>query len=282
MQKSSLHFSSKIEIRKSEIQGFGVFAKEDIKKGEILEESPFVYFPSYLFSAKAIFQQLKQDDLLNHNQHLIDSIVKNCGLRDAEDYYFKWVPKYQPENQDISVTVLPFGFGPIYNTSNSSNNADWKIENDLFVFSASEDIPKDREILTFYGYFLDENGTKFECDDVYNLALDKLGGLVSFKSLRFGNLVSHLNAKNNPFFSQIINILNKCASPVRIKKISVFNESGAEQANIKIPTTVSLKDLFGKLKECKNSSFAKIEFVFEFLDKESSLIKEEKGIWLKM
>jgi SET domain-containing protein len=39
--KDKLIFNNKMEVRSSPIHGYGVFAKEDIKAGEILEE---IYF----------------------------------------------------------------------------------------------------------------------------------------------------------------------------------------------------------------------------------------------
>ena len=40
-----LYHNPKIEIRKSPIHGWGIFAKEFIKKDEILEEIPFLIIP---------------------------------------------------------------------------------------------------------------------------------------------------------------------------------------------------------------------------------------------
>ena len=37
-KKERLFHSDKIEIRKSPVHGYGVFAKDDITKGELLEE----------------------------------------------------------------------------------------------------------------------------------------------------------------------------------------------------------------------------------------------------
>ena len=43
--KDRLIFNNKIELRKSTIHGWGVFAKENISAGEILEEIPFLIIP---------------------------------------------------------------------------------------------------------------------------------------------------------------------------------------------------------------------------------------------
>lgn len=281
MRKNNLNFSSKIEVRHSKIEGFGVFAKEPILKGEILEESPFILFPSYILSMKPVIEALKSQNLLHPREKYVNNLSKNLGFKDPDDYYFKWHPKHQPDGEEITYTVLPLGFGPIYNSSNSGNNAEWKIQENTFVFAASNFIDKDEEICTFYGYFLDENGTKFECDDVYNLGLDYFDGAVAFKSIRFGTLKSHIASKNDPFFAQIIRMLFVTKSVIRIKRIRALSSLGNQEACIEIPNNVTLKDLFNKLKECKYSSFSQISFIFEFIDKESSLIKEEEIIWKK-
>ena len=44
--KSVLYKNSKIEIRKSSINGYGVFAKENIDENEILEECHFIVLDS--------------------------------------------------------------------------------------------------------------------------------------------------------------------------------------------------------------------------------------------
>lgn len=280
MQKNNLHFSSKIEVRKSAIEGWGVFAKEDIKKGEILEESPFIIFPFYTLASKHVFEVLKLNDFINEKENYSNALIKNLGFKEAEDYYFKWSPKKQPQGEELVYTVLPLGFAPIYNTSNSTNNAEWKIEDDYFVFFASRDIKKDEEICTFYGYFLDEEGNKFECDDVLNIGLDYFNGRVGFASIRFGNIKSHLNGKKDPFIIQVASIFNKTSSAIYIKNISAYSSSGKKEASIDIPENVTLKLLFGKLKECKMSSFAQIKFLFEYVNKNNNQIETQEVSWI--
>lgn len=279
MQKRILHFTSKIEVRESPIEGWGVFAKENIAKGEILEESPFIVFPSWILAGKPIFEIIKHHNLLNPREKYITSLAKNLGFKDPDDYYFKWMPKHQTEGEEIVYTVLPLGFGPIYNTSNSGNNAEWKIKDNTFVFLASKDIKKDEEICTFYGYFLDEEGNKFECEDVYNIGLDYFNGQVAFKSIRFSNPNAYTEALNNPFFTEMSSLIGKTNSHIYINKIVALSAIGKEEASIKIPRDVSLKNLFSKLKECKYSSFAQIKFIFEYIDKKDNQNKECEIVW---
>jgi len=126
-----LIFNNKIEVRRSPIHGWGVFAKEDIKANEILEETYFLVIPTAQGEASSIFI----------------------------DYRFNF-PRVNHKYQ-----VIPFGFACIYNHSNDPN-AKWETdeENNIFTFSAVKDIKKDEEICTFYGgenYWMDgRNHTK--------------------------------------------------------------------------------------------------------------------------
>lgn len=118
MSKDKLIFNNKIEVRKSSIHGWGVFAKEDIKSGEILEESPFLIIPMSPGESSSIFI----------------------------DYRFNF-----PRN-GWKYQVIPFGFSCLYNHS-SEPNAGWEtdVDNKLFIFFTRKDIKKDEEIYVYYG-----------------------------------------------------------------------------------------------------------------------------------
>ena len=118
MKKDKLIFSNKIEIRKSPIHGWGVFAKENISSGEILEESYFLIIPMNYNESSSIFI----------------------------DYRFNY-PRSNSKYQ-----VIPFGFCCVYNHSDSPN-AMWETDedNEIFTFFSIKDIKKDEEILTYYG-----------------------------------------------------------------------------------------------------------------------------------
>ncbi len=55
--KDKLYHNPKLEVRKSSTHGYGVFAKEDIKKGELLEECHY----------RAVEGYFEDDDLQKHN-----------------------------------------------------------------------------------------------------------------------------------------------------------------------------------------------------------------------
>lgn len=111
-----LFFNNKIQIRKSAVHGWGVFAKEKIYADETLEESPFIILPI----EKGELSSLLIDYRFNYP----------CG---------DW--KHQ---------VIPGGFTCYYNHSNNPN-ATWYTNDNIFVFKAIKDIEKDQEIFTYYG-----------------------------------------------------------------------------------------------------------------------------------
>ena len=113
-----LYFNHKIQIRKSPIHRWGVFAKFDIFENEILEEVPFVVLP----------------------------IAEGESSSLLIDYRFNY-PRTNSQYQ-----VIPFGFSCIYNHSNYPS-AKWETdeENQLFIFSTTRDIKKDEEIFVYYG-----------------------------------------------------------------------------------------------------------------------------------
>jgi len=117
--KDVLYHNPKIEIRKSPISGYGVFAIEDISENEILEEIPFLTIPMDPTESSSIFI----------------------------DYRFNF-----PQGGPWKEQTIPFGFACLYNHSEIPN-ATWGTDNDnrLFVFSTVKDIKKDEEICTYYG-----------------------------------------------------------------------------------------------------------------------------------
>lgn len=114
-----IFISNKIEVKKSQIEGRGVFAKEDIKSNEVIEISHFT-------TLKQPFSQI--DDKL-------------------KEYVFSW-----PKNVWGGKSVIVWGFASIYNHSDN-NNVDWVTdeENNLFKFFTIKDIKKGEEICSDYG-----------------------------------------------------------------------------------------------------------------------------------
>lgn len=109
----------KIIVRSSPIHGLGVFAKEVIGQGEMIEECPCLFLP------------IPADNLFL-------------------DYRFG----YPPQTNDLNKQqfALPMGYGCIYNHSDN-NNATWFIDEQkqTYKFIAIRDIEAGEEICTSYG-----------------------------------------------------------------------------------------------------------------------------------
>ena len=127
---SILIYNSKIEVKKSSIHGYGVFAKENIKKDEILEECHFIP--------------------LNYDRGYMSYYQPS----NIERYIFLF-PKINKKSFNLPKEklelVLPLGGGCIYNSSPNAN-ADWDtdIKKRLLIFKAIKDIEKGKEIFTNY------------------------------------------------------------------------------------------------------------------------------------
>lgn len=119
MDVSKVFISDKIEVRLSPIDGRGVFAKEDINKGEIIEISHFT--------------------VLHRDFFQLD--------KKLQEYVFSW-----PKIERWGKPAIVWGYGSIYN-HNKNNNADWITDevNNVYRFFTIKDIKKDEEICTNYG-----------------------------------------------------------------------------------------------------------------------------------
>ena len=119
-----LRYNTKIEVKKSPIHGYGVFAKENISIGEVLEDCHYIKLPN--------------TDVLH-------------------EYKFNW-PK-QDRNDLVGLTLeyftLPLGYACIYNSSlkDGDNNADWETDTErhIYTFRSVKDIEVGQEIITYYG-----------------------------------------------------------------------------------------------------------------------------------
>lgn len=114
--------SDKIYVAHSRISraGRGVFAKQDIKKGEIIEICPVIEVP--------------RKDVSN----MRESILVN--------YYFYFA-------KDKSKLAIALGFGSIYNHSYEPNATYKKLHKDkIITFVALKSIKKNEEITVSYNY----------------------------------------------------------------------------------------------------------------------------------
>lgn len=112
--------SHRVYLAKSKIKGAGrgIFAKEDIKKGEHIEGCPVFVLPQRDYP-----------------------IVKKTALR---DYYFMW---------GKTTAGICFGYGSMYNHSYDANATYQKLIKDQIVeFLAVKDIKRGEEITINYNY----------------------------------------------------------------------------------------------------------------------------------
>ena len=129
--KEKLYRNPNIEVRLSNIKTeqpeYGVFATENIKSGEILEECHWIPF---------------------HPESDRNSQFSS--------YNFRW-PK---EGRAISSAIV-LGYGSIFNHSVDNPNAKYSTDekNGIYVFESIKDIKKDDEIFTYYGDFWLERRT---------------------------------------------------------------------------------------------------------------------------
>ena len=126
-----LILNKKIEVRKSPIHGYGVFATKDILPGEILEECHFILFPQIAIESA--------DDPLCH-------------------YGFAWPHQTVATLHLNTYVAIPFGTGCIYNSS-KDNNAEYinDINRQLIVFKSIQSIKKGEEICTDYQLSIESN-----------------------------------------------------------------------------------------------------------------------------
>jgi SET domain-containing protein len=112
-------YNPKIFIDKSPVHGWGVFAKELIKKDEIFEECPVLTLPI--------------------NKGEVTSLLI--------DYRFNW-----PQGVEWEEQVFPLGYGGLYNHSENAN-AYWvsNTNDKTFRFIANRDIQPNEEIFVWYG-----------------------------------------------------------------------------------------------------------------------------------
>lgn len=278
---STLANCGKLEVHSSTVEGYGVFATAPIKAGEVLEEVPFVLFPRATNISNALFNFLKDANWLNSREKFIENLRLNLKFKDPEKYYFKWFPPHNLDGEPVVFTVLPLGYGPIYNSSNTENNAGWQMKESTFLFRAEKDIAQGDEIRTFYGYFLGNDGTIFACDNVFNLAIDTFDGVHRVKMLRFGNLESFEAAKQNITFGRIHHLFTLAKDGLVIKRLATAQANGTEVGAFDIPANISLTGLYAKIAEFRNTPAPIIKLGIEYVNKGDNQTYSEPLIFRK-
>ena len=125
----------KIEVRNSEIHGFGVFATKNIKKGEVIERCPL---PSEFIQIEWYFDE--------------ESKQMNSGSLNILPNYRYAGPK-PPHNKHHAFWVVPGGYAMFYNSSwpkIGMAKDSYQVKERLMIITALQDIKKGEEILMQY------------------------------------------------------------------------------------------------------------------------------------
>ena len=130
---NKLFHSNKIEVRDSSIHGRGIFAKEDIKSGEMLEECHYI-----------VVDDGNTYDIPIYKWRRLPPTNKEIRL-----YKFRW-----PKGEDFEKYTIVLGFGSIYNSGidEEERSVDWEIDldKDIYKFFTIRDVKKDEELLLYY------------------------------------------------------------------------------------------------------------------------------------
>ena len=119
-------FNRKIEVKKSDIHGLGVFATEKIEKHEVIERAPTLVF------SPGMFKVLRMSEEFQGRDHIINS------------YCFNWSP---------GECAIVWGYGSIYNHANGTgSNASYRMHLDIpcVEFYAKQDIEPGQEVMIHY------------------------------------------------------------------------------------------------------------------------------------
>lgn len=130
-------------IKQVEGKGRGVFSKEDIKAGDIVEISPV-----FIISGTSNNYNIKEEHEYRINGLKRCTSDKTIMPLEVDDYSFGWSFLTQNGKKDQCIAL---GYGSLYNSANPANmkyEADEKNLNILFI--AVIDIPKDTELTINY------------------------------------------------------------------------------------------------------------------------------------
>jgi len=258
-----LTISRKTQVKKSPIEGFGVFAIEDIAAGEVLEEVPFILFPKYTSLGKAFHDFSNQLGYCASKNKFYENLRQNLGFKDPEKYYFTWTPP-QPDlsGEKIQFQVLPLGLGCVYNTCNTKNNAAWKIERDTFIFYTVKPIKAGEEIRTFYGYFVDDSSRNWTADSVFYFGIEVVVDTPTLSALKFSSTEHWERKRRDAGYAKISELISKYKD-LKFEKISAIGPTGQEAlVNEDFKNYKTSAQIYETLYTYQTSNASKIKFVF--------------------
>lgn len=277
----------KMEVRQSPLEGYGVFATDSIKHGEVLEETPIILWPRVQTVTDKLYHILKDENFISEEELHREEVKNMFGFKHPTKYYFKWYPPNTPADKKATnaYQCLPLGYGPIYNSANGLNNASWEVKEKTFIFRALTDIEPNEEIFTFYGYMVCETGETFNTDEVFGFgceyaAADANGRLgVFLRNLRFATEAEREVRFKEEGVAKLLQCLQRSHGRVKLKKMSVI-DNGEEKHPFDFPDDFGLKYTFMKLKEFKQTRFKLIKFIISFVDIETKKEVQEEIIYV--
>jgi len=159
--KDNLLALTKIFVGKSSCKGRGVFAAQDLEKGELIEEAHFIisgcpidlqdeqlkrYVFSLFYNEKFTAEENKRLNfqvifkLMIDDKKIHDSLLEELKEFGYDDF------------SKVFSTAVVLGYGMIYNHS-SNYNVEWEIDyNDLvFKYKTNQNVPKGQELFINYG-----------------------------------------------------------------------------------------------------------------------------------
>jgi hypothetical protein len=264
--KQVLHNCGRTEVRLSPVEGYGVFATDKINKGEVLEETPFVLFPEFTKYGEKLMNMLEDENLLADRAKYLVNLRQNLKFKLPEKYYFKWSPP-SPDlmGERIVWTVLPLGNGPIYNTSNSFNNASWRIDDQLFCFMTDKDIAKDEEIKTFYGYFIGEDSITYDVTTVFfhSLDRDKVGKIRTY-DLRSAEQEHVQLTKTDPEYLKVGNAMSEADDGLQICSLQSIEADGSAKYTFVFPEDWNIAFTYKKINEFKRAKMPFTQITYKY------------------
>ncbi len=272
----------KITVVDAGYKGWGVQAIDDIAKDEVIEKCAFVAFPRITNFADAFYNFLNGQNFLSEKEKYAENLRQNLKFHHPQNHYFKWAAPTPLNGEQISYTCIVLGNGSLYNSSNAFNNAGWIVEPKLFSFKAVRDINKGEMIETFYGYFLGEAGQIFNCDQVFNLALETSKDNISkCYAIRHSSVEDFQKSQQNQAHQRIAQLLSLATDGLRIHKIVGLAPNGEEKFGLDIGSDAPLSVIFSKLQEFKTNQFPLVKIIFEYTDRNNSQITQEPIIFKK-
>ena len=127
MLKNELFVNSGLVVRSTETRGYGVFTTKFIQSGSIIEEC-------------VVSEEIIRDNVV--------------GATANRNEAFKSIRFFGKKYNGIVISIIPYGFGCVYNHSENPNITWDHVDNiRVIAFTASRDIKENEELRHNYGKF---------------------------------------------------------------------------------------------------------------------------------